>query len=122
MGFLQGLYPPVGETLGTATLADGTNVTRPMNGYQLIPVDQVTTGTGSEDSGWLQSTSNCAKATISSNEYFTSAEYLNDLNRTRDFYQDLLPVINATFTADQDTFKNAYTSKCLSPSDPTGSS
>ncbi|KAK4621344.1 Prostatic acid phosphatase [Fulvia fulva] len=109
MGFLQGLYPPVGESLGTATLRDGTNVTAPMNGYQLIPVDQVSHGTGSEDSGWLQSTSNCAKASISSNEYFSSAEYLNDLDHTRDFYQSLLPVVNATFDESEDTFKNAYT-------------
>ncbi|EME43157.1 hypothetical protein DOTSEDRAFT_72514 [Dothistroma septosporum NZE10] len=109
LGFLQGLYPPVGDSLGSATLRDGTNVTSPMNGYQLIPVDLVSAGTGSEDSGWLQSTSNCAKATISSNDYFNSAEYLNDLNRTNDFYQNILPVINGTFDASQDSFKNAYT-------------
>lgn len=105
-GFLQGLYPPVPTT---SQLRDGTNVTAPMGGYQLIPVDLVNNGGGSEDSGWLQSTSNCAKSTISSNNYFTSAEYLQKLDSTKQFYTDLFPVINATFNQSQDTFKNAYT-------------
>ncbi|KXT04867.1 hypothetical protein AC578_3424 [Pseudocercospora eumusae] len=109
MGFLQGLYPPVGDALGTQTLRDGTKVTSPLNGYQLIPVDLVTSGSGSEDSGWLQSTSNCAQATISSNDYFSSEEYMNTLNSTREFYSNLLPVINGTFNSSQDNFKNAYT-------------
>lgn len=111
MGFLQGLYPPVGGALGSATLRNGTNVTSPMNGYQLIPVELVSTGAGSEDAGWLQSTSNCAKATISSNNYFESESYMNYLNSTREFYDMLLPVINGTFNASMDSFKNAYTSK-----------
>lgn len=110
-GFLQGLYPPVGGAMGSQTLRNGTNVTSPMNGYQLIPVDLVSSGGGSEDAGWLQSTSNCAKATISSNNYFDSQEYMNYLNSTRDFYDMFLPVINGTFNSSQDSFKNAYTSR-----------
>lgn len=111
MGFLQGLYPPVGDVMGTQTLRNGTNVTSPLNGYQLIPISLVSSGAGSEDAGWLQSTSNCAKATISSNNYFNSESYMNYLNSTRDFYNNLLPVINGTFNASMDSFKNAYTSK-----------
>lgn len=112
MGFLQGLYPPVGG-IGSQTLRNGTNVTAPMNGYQLIPVDLVSSGSGSEDSSWLQSTSNCAKATISSNNFFDSEEYMNYLDSTMDFYHMLLPVINGTFNESVDNFKNAYTSKTL---------
>lgn len=111
MGFLQALYPPVGTALGSQTLRNGRNVTAPMNGYQLIPVDLVASGAGSEDSGWLQSTSNCAQAQISSNEYFTSEDYLSTLDRTREFYTSLEPVVNGTFSPDQLSFKNAYTSK-----------
>ncbi|KAF2171109.1 hypothetical protein M409DRAFT_51328 [Zasmidium cellare ATCC 36951] len=109
MGFLQGLYPPVGNVMGTQTLRNGTNVTSPLNGYQLIPISLVSSGAGSEDAGWLQSTSNCAKATISSNNYFNSESYMNYLNSTQDFYNNLLPVINGTFNASMDSFKNAYT-------------
>lgn len=111
MGFLQALYPPVGTALGSQTLRNGRNVTAPMNGYQLIPVDLVASGAASEDSGWLQSTSNCAQAQISSNEYFMSEDYLSTLDRTREFYTSLEPVVNGTFSPDQLSFKNAYTSK-----------
>ena len=114
-GFLQGLYPPVGATLGSQTLANGTIVEAPLDGYQLIPVQTVATGTGSEDQAWLQGSSNCANAVVSSNEYFDSPEYLALLNGTRGFYGDLLPSINSTFNASQATFKNAYSSKVPFP-------
>ncbi|KAI5364785.1 putative histidine phosphatase superfamily, clade-2 [Septoria linicola] len=108
-GFLQGLYPPVGSTIGTQTLRNGSNITAPMNGYQFVPVDIVSTGSGSEDSSWLQSTSNCAKAQIDSNSYFSSQEYIDKLASTKDFYAALEPVVNGTFDSSQTSFKNAYT-------------
>jgi len=43
MGFLQGLYPPV-QTV--QTLANGSDVSAPLSGYQLIPVNTIETGTG----------------------------------------------------------------------------
>ncbi|KAJ4320371.1 hypothetical protein N0V94_003445 [Neodidymelliopsis sp. IMI 364377] len=106
MGFLQGLYPPV-QTV--SALANGSDVSAPLNGYQLIPVNTIATGAGSEDSGWLQDASSCANAKTSSNNYFESTQYQNILASTKDFYNSLLPVVNATFTADQVSFKNAYT-------------
>lgn len=107
-GFLQGLYPPVGSQLGTDTLRNGTRVQAPLNGYQLIPTQQVTTGTGSEDAAWLQGASNCRNAMISSNNYFTSKDFLSTLQATQDFYHNLSPMINATFSDSQTTFQNAY--------------
>jgi hypothetical protein len=111
LGFLQGLYPPVGTALGTTTLRNGTNVTAPLNGYQLIPVEESTHGAGSEDNTWLQSASGCAQAIVSSNDYFSSEEYTSLLDSTRDFYESIYPVISNTFNASQNSFKNAYTSK-----------
>ncbi|KAF1933521.1 phosphoglycerate mutase-like protein [Didymella exigua CBS 183.55] len=105
MGFLQGLYPPV-QTV--QTLANGSEVTAPLSGYQLIPVNTIATGAGSEDAGWLQDASSCANAKTSSNNYFSSAEYQNTLKSTNDFYNALVPVVNQTLTADQVSFKNAY--------------
>lgn len=113
-GFLQGLYPPVGSSLSSQTLANGSAVSAPLNGYQLIPVNAVASaasGANSENSAWLQGSSGCNLAIISSNNYFSSQEYLTTLASTNAFYQSLLPVINGTFTAATDTFKNAYTSK-----------
>ncbi|KAL9106982.1 MAG: hypothetical protein Q9187_008488, partial [Circinaria calcarea] len=107
-GFLQGLYPPVGAKADSEILRDGTKVQSPLNGYQLIPIATVTSGTGSEDTAWIQGVSNCAKAISSSNDYFSSSEYRSLLDSTTDFYRSLTPIINATFTPEQTSFKNAY--------------
>jgi hypothetical protein len=111
-GFLQGLYPPVGDK-SAQTLANGDVVQAPLGGFQLIPVNTVQSASSanSEDSAWLQGSSGCSNAILSSNEYLFSQEYEDLLNSTAAFYQSILPVINTTFTAAQDTFKNAYTSK-----------
>ncbi len=111
LGFLQGLYPPVGPTLGKQTLRNGTVVEVPLNGYQLIPVATVASGTVNEDSAWLQGSGNCANAIVSSNNYFNSVEYKNLKNSTMGFYQSLVPVVNSTFSADQTSFQNAYSSE-----------
>ena len=116
MGFLQGLYPPVGSTLGSQKLRNGSTVETPLNGFQLIPVGTVASGTGSEDQAWLQGSSNCAKAIVSSNQYFMSSEYKELENSTIGFYQSLEPVINSTFTAEQTSFQNAYSSMSLASS------
>ncbi|KAG9248313.1 histidine acid phosphatase-like protein [Calycina marina] len=112
-GFLQGLYPPVGATLGAETLANGTTVESPLSGFQLIPVNVVTSAsassdTSTEDSAWLQGSSGCNNAVLSSNSYLTSAEYLKTLNSTASFYNSVAPVVNNTFTSAYTTFKNAY--------------
>jgi hypothetical protein len=109
LGFLQGLYPPVGETLGSNTLANGTSVQTPLNGYQLIPLQTVATGANSENSAWLQGSTNCLNAQISSNNYFYSSQYMSTLNATRNFYNGVAPMVNRTFTAAQSSYQNAYT-------------
>lgn len=111
--FLQGLYPPAGSA-ATQRLANGTDTSPPLGGYQYIPVNAVSnaaTGPSSEDSMWLQGTSGCGNALISSNEYFNSTEYLDTLASTADFYKSLEPVINGTFSEAQANFKNAYGSE-----------
>jgi len=110
-GFLQGLYPPVGATISAQTLANGSTISAPMNGYQIVPISLQTTGASSENAGWLQSATSCNNAEISSNQYYYTQEYNDLLNSTGDFYQSILPVINGTFTSATDGFKNAYTSK-----------
>ncbi|KAG6366700.1 hypothetical protein INS49_000879 [Diaporthe citri] len=108
--FTQAIYPPAGSA-ATQTLANGQEVQAPLNGYQYIPVNIVSSAassSGAEDKPWLQGSSGCAKAVVSSNEYFSSSEYLDLLDQTRDFYQDLLPVYNTTFESSEATFKNAY--------------
>jgi hypothetical protein len=108
MGFLQGLYPPV-QTV--QTLGNGQSVQAPMDGYQLIPVNTISTGSGSEDAGWLQDASSCQNAKISSNNFFSSKEYTDLASSTKDFYTSIVPSINNVISADQVTFKNGYIGK-----------
>ncbi|KAL9636381.1 MAG: hypothetical protein Q9164_002859 [Protoblastenia rupestris] len=108
-GFLQGLYPPVGSALAQETLRNNTVIEAPLNGYQLIPIQTVTSGTGSEDSAWLQGAGDCAKALVSSSSYYTSLDYMKMLDSTQDLYNSLTPAINATFSPEEISFKNAFT-------------
>ena len=110
-GFLQALYPGVGTQASTQQLANGSSVSAPLNGYQLIPLGVAESGSGSEDSAWLQDTSGCAKAEISSNEYFTSDEYNSLSASSQGFYQSLLPVYGSLFNSSEADFFNAYLSK-----------
>lgn len=108
-GFLQALYPPV-PNLDIETLRNKTNITIPMNNYQLIPIQSLASGAGAEDAAWLQGGSGCANAAISSNAYYTSPEYQSTLAATNGFYKTMAPLVNQTLTDDQISFKNAYTS------------
>ncbi|KAF2719876.1 phosphoglycerate mutase-like protein [Polychaeton citri CBS 116435] len=109
-GFLQALYPPVNGdgNVGAQELRNGTTVGLPMNGYQLIPVAEVSSGANSENSGWLQDATQCNNAKVSSNQYFSSGDYTSLLNSTGDFYDRLLPVVQGAFNQSTNTFKNAY--------------
>lgn len=115
MSFLQGLYPPTGQS---ETLANGTKVEAPIGGYQYIPVDAINdaaTANKAENQGWLQGGSGCDNGVKSSNSYFTSADYLKTFDESKDLYQSILPVINTTYNKDAATFKNGYTSMFLAP-------
>ncbi|KAI1755019.1 putative histidine acid phosphatase [Xylaria castorea] len=108
--FLQGLYPPAGN-FSTQELRNDSDSTAPLGGYQYIPVNAVSTASSSansENSPWLQGSSGCDNAVVSSNNYLSSAEYKTSFSQSGDFYKNLLPVINSTFAANDATFKNAY--------------
>ncbi|KAF5023316.1 hypothetical protein F66182_4624 [Fusarium sp. NRRL 66182] len=108
--FLQGLYPP---TRQTETLANGTKIEAPLNGYQYIPissVDKAASDKQSESNAWLQGNSGCTNGEASSNDYFSSPEYAETYKDTEDFYQSLLPVIENTYGKHDANFQNAYTS------------
>ncbi|KAG0155554.1 hypothetical protein PDIDSM_2725 [Penicillium digitatum] len=107
-GFLQGVYPPVGK-VASQTLGNGTSVEAPLNGYQLIQLVPASTSKNAEDSTWLQGSSGCQKATVSSNNYFASEMYTSLLLSTKKFYQSLSPMLDGAFASSDMTFKNAYT-------------
>ncbi|KLJ07521.1 hypothetical protein EMPG_17004 [Blastomyces silverae] len=79
-----------------------------MNGYQLIAVEQVSTGGNSENLAWLQSATKCQKAKISSNQFRQSNEYHDLLQSTADFYKPIAPMVEGTFPESKVNFGNAY--------------
>lgn len=105
--FFQGLYPPAGKS-AKITLRNSTEIEAPLNGYQLVAIQQTTTGTNSENTAWLQSTSKCHNAKVSSNNYFSSKPYKELLDSTADFYKSLTPMLEKTFSKDEISYKNAY--------------
>ncbi|KAL1973500.1 hypothetical protein VTN31DRAFT_6135 [Thermomyces dupontii] len=109
-GWLQGLYPPVGSAAAGETLRNGSTISSPLDGYQLIPLGPVTTGSGAdhENQAWLQGATDCSKAKASSNAYFSSDSYQTLLTSTADLYQSLAPVLLGTFTPDELSYRNAY--------------
>lgn len=109
--FLQGLYPPTGDS---ETLANGTRVEAPLGGYQYIPVhavDDAASADKAESNSWLQGTSGCSNAVISSNNYFASKDYLDLVDETGNFYKGLQPVVKDIFSKDDLNYKNAYSGK-----------
>ncbi|KAF7718217.1 Uncharacterized protein PECH_006171 [Penicillium ucsense] len=106
-GFLQGVYPPAGSS-ANQTLANGTTVDSPLQGYQLIQIAATSSSNSNEGQTWLQGSSECNKATVSSNNYYVSTAYETMLQSTKSFYQSLSPLINSTFSPSQMSFKNAY--------------
>ncbi|KAJ5837157.1 hypothetical protein N7447_003183 [Penicillium robsamsonii] len=107
-GFLQGVYPPAGK-VASQTLGSGNSVEAPLNGYQLILLTPATTSKNAEDSSWLQGSTGCQKATVSSNNYFFSDMYTSLLSSTKEFYQSLSPMLEGAFASSDISFKNAYT-------------
>lgn len=108
MGFLQGLYPPAGSDAASMTLRDGTVVKAPLDGYQLIHIDEVPNGEDSEDVAWLESTGNCRNAKVSSNSYLSSQPFDDLRDSTADFYSSLSPMLEGAFSPDQIGYKEAY--------------
>ncbi|KAE8365410.1 histidine phosphatase superfamily [Aspergillus caelatus] len=108
VAFMQGVYPPVGSS-ANETLANGTTVSAPLGGYQLIPLSLVSTGTNSEDNTWLQDATGCNNAKVSSNSYYSSTLYNDLYDSTEDFYQSLSSMLDGAFAKDKMSFKNAYT-------------
>ncbi|OQE23628.1 hypothetical protein PENSTE_c008G00974 [Penicillium steckii] len=106
-GFLQGVYPPTSQAVNH--LANGSTVEAPLDGYQIITLSATDQNADSESSTWLQGSSGCTKATVSSSSYYTSKEYLDMEASTKDFYQSLSPVLSGAFSKEDMSFKNAYT-------------
>ena len=104
--FLQGLYPPL-EEVGAETLANGTKLEGPLDGYQYIPLHTIPTD--SAQTLWLKGDDACPAQAAASGKWNTTAEHDSIKAASADFYASLYDSIFAGVLAKSKlTYDNAY--------------
>ncbi|KAK4188887.1 histidine phosphatase superfamily [Podospora australis] len=106
--FLQGLYPPVPASVHAESLANGSEVEAPLDGYQYVTLHGV--DKFSPDTIWLKGDESCPAANTAQKSYQTSEEFKSLESSTKDFYQSLYPYLADVYDiTEQDlSYKNAY--------------
>ncbi|KAI1624462.1 acid phosphatase [Exophiala viscosa] len=101
--FVQGLYPPLQTSsnwtyiAGQSTLANGTNIVAPLNGYQYPQIS--TLSSNDLNSIWVNGMDNCPSYTASTQEYYATSNYQEILSNNADFYASLEPqFLNGIFS------------------------
>jgi hypothetical protein len=107
--FLQGLYPPLGELnreLASLTLANGTEVTGPLNGYQFVWIH----GESEEepDTIWIKGDDECPAFTTASKTYTQSEEYRSTLESSREFYSKFVDLLDGIMPAEDVSYAQAF--------------
>ncbi|KAI5928199.1 histidine phosphatase superfamily [Camillea tinctor] len=107
LAFMQGLYPPVAGSSDASTLANGTTIEYPLNGYQ-YPNIQTLSGLD-PNSIWLAGHSGCSEYWSSGNA-FTGEAYARQLyNASLAFYQTTwAEVFPDALSASTVNFNHAY--------------
>ncbi|KKA27927.1 hypothetical protein TD95_003810 [Thielaviopsis punctulata] len=110
--FLQGLYPPLDDTDAAAaasTLANGTNVTAPLAGYQYV-----TLHAEDEDAPeyvWIKGDDECPALTTAVDAWKDSTVYAERVDQTKDFYESLFPAFSDVYditSPSQLSYTDAY--------------
>ncbi|KAK4941463.1 hypothetical protein LTR10_018607 [Elasticomyces elasticus] len=100
--FIQGLYPPLQTSnwtyiAGQSTLANGTNIIAPLNGYQYPQIS--TLSSNDLNSIWVDGMDNCPSYTASTQDYYDTNYYQEILSNNADFYASLEPqFLNGIFS------------------------
>ncbi|EIW79664.1 phosphoglycerate mutase-like protein [Coniophora puteana RWD-64-598 SS2] len=85
---LQGLYP--GTTASSITLANGTTVTAPLQGYQYIPVESVEQDLIPSLTSWMD----CQYFQYHVNRTYDSSQYLEIAQEAQPFLDAVVPYID----------------------------
>ncbi|KAF5355273.1 hypothetical protein D9758_006063 [Tetrapyrgos nigripes] len=83
MALLQGLFPS--NSNDSTTLANGTTVTAPLDGYQYIPIESVDTDNDISLEGWTQ----CPAFDKSTQAFYNSSEFQKKANESSSFLNQL---------------------------------
>lgn len=109
--FLQGLYPPlegIDAKIASETLANGSEVTSPLNGYQYVVLHSEESE--APDTIWLKGDENCP-STIKSQEAFAESKEFKELDeKTKSFYEKFYDILKDVYdySPEKMSYENAY--------------
>lgn len=92
--------------LAVESLANGSETTSPLNGYQFIPVHSE--DEKEPDTIWLKGDDTCPAYAAASQSYRKSAEYISTLDSSREFYLQFTDVLSDVMPAENVTYAQAY--------------
>ncbi|ORY50682.1 histidine phosphatase superfamily [Leucosporidium creatinivorum] len=84
----QGFYPP-NLSISIDTLANGSNITSPLGGYQYLQINTVLPADDVDLESWV----NCPVWTNRTNSFYKSAEFLAVEAENKDFLNSLKPIV-----------------------------
>jgi hypothetical protein len=113
LAFMQGMYQPLVTSSnytylpGESTVANGSNIVAPLNGYQYPNINSVSSN--DLNSIWLEGMSNCPAYLAASNVYYESEAFQTIQNSTTQFYQSLQPgILDGIFSTSSVGYYDAY--------------
>ncbi|KAB5594889.1 hypothetical protein CTheo_1704 [Ceratobasidium theobromae] len=87
VALLQGLWPA--QAASNTTLANGTTVVSPLNGYQYVPIESVEPETDVSLEGWTE----CNTFTAATAAFYNSTEFKRVAEANADFLASLRPLV-----------------------------
>lgn len=102
---MQGLFPPT-QSANLQTLANGTSESDPLDGYQYVLVNGLTSN--APDIIWIAGDQSCPAMTTASKAYYNSTKFLTIQNQTQDFYNKFKPLLSDFFKDSDVGFQSAY--------------
>ncbi|KAI9845688.1 MAG: hypothetical protein M1838_001648 [Thelocarpon superellum] len=102
--FFQGLYPPlegsdnITDTSAAATLANGSTIQSPLQGYQYPQVYAITEV--DPDLVWIMGDLNCPEYDLSGAEYYSTPDFVQTQTGSGSLYNSLVPGIIGNDTLD----------------------
>ncbi|KAK4046977.1 hypothetical protein OIO90_006369 [Microbotryomycetes sp. JL221] len=103
VALFQGWFPP-NLDISTITLANGTNVTSPLNGYQYIQINTVIPLNDVDFESWI----NCKTWTKQTDLFYNSTEFLKVENDNQMFLNSLKPLVGGQRQVDLESIWNVF--------------
>ncbi|BFZ62667.1 hypothetical protein YB2330_003773 [Saitoella coloradoensis] len=105
--FAQGLFPP-SESIQTETLANGTKVSTPLDGYQYPNLEGIPSD--APEAYVNEGTSQCPRYDLETEYYAMNDEYTRTLSASQSLYDEIAPLVQGVggWNSSAINFGNAY--------------